>query len=100
MFRRDAYLCGGRAELLGGLQGFLEASIVLPPQEVPSEQHLHALIPLQRQLLRRRYQHPDTVRSPGGPTAPKDTGMSPPRGPPPPPGPFGLGDVLLAVHRG
>lgn len=74
VFRRDAYLCGGRAELLGGLQGFLEASIVLPPQEVPSEQHLHALIPLQRQLLRRRHQHPDTVRSPGGPTAPKDTG--------------------------
>nr|P15575.1 RecName: Full=Band 3 anion transport protein; AltName: Full=Solute carrier family 4 member 1 [Gallus gallus]AAA48753.1 erythrocyte anion transport protein [Gallus gallus] len=74
VFRRDAYLCGGRAELLGGLQGFLEASIVLPPQEVPSEQHLHALIPLQRHAVRRRYQHPDTVRSPGGPTAPKDTG--------------------------
>ncbi|XP_072212552.1 band 3 anion transport protein isoform X2 [Excalfactoria chinensis] len=71
LFRRDAYLCGGRGELLGGLESFLEASIVLPPNEVPNEQHLRALIPLQHQLLRRRHQHPDTVHSH---SAPKDTG--------------------------
>ncbi|XP_031456742.1 band 3 anion transport protein isoform X1 [Phasianus colchicus] len=72
VFRRDAYLCRGHRELLGGLEDFLEASIVLPPCEVPSEQHLRALIPLQRQLLRRRYQRPDTAHSHG---VPKDTGV-------------------------
>uniref|UniRef100_A0A8C2YGD4 Anion exchange protein n=1 Tax=Coturnix japonica TaxID=93934 RepID=A0A8C2YGD4_COTJA len=71
LFRRDAYLCGGRGELLGGLESFLDASIVLPPHEVPNEQHLRALIPLQHQLLRRRHQHPDTVHSHH---VPKDTG--------------------------
>ncbi|XP_042749846.1 band 3 anion transport protein-like, partial [Lagopus leucura] len=72
VFRRDAYLCGGRGELLGGLEDFLEASIVLPPREAPSEQHLRALIPLQRQLLRRRHRHPDTTHGHG---VPKDAGI-------------------------
>ncbi|KAM9174598.1 band 3 anion transport protein [Mergus octosetaceus] len=58
VFRRDAYLAESRQDLLRGVEDFLEASIVLPPTETPSEQHLRSLVPLQRQLLRRRYQHP------------------------------------------
>nr|XP_041577494.1 band 3 anion transport protein isoform X2 [Taeniopygia guttata] len=56
VFRRDAYLAEARQELLRGLEDFLEASIVLPPSEAPSEQLLRGLVPLQRELLRRRYQ--------------------------------------------
>ncbi|XP_064255862.1 band 3 anion transport protein isoform X1 [Passer domesticus] len=56
VFRRDAYLAEGRQELLRGVEDFLDASIVLPPTEAPSEQLLGALVPLQRELLRRRYQ--------------------------------------------
>uniref|UniRef100_A0A8C3GKE8 Solute carrier family 4 member 1 (Diego blood group) n=1 Tax=Cairina moschata TaxID=8855 RepID=A0A8C3GKE8_CAIMO len=58
VFRRDAYLAESRQDLLRGVEDFLEASIVLPPTETPSEQQLRSLVPLQRQLLRRRYQHP------------------------------------------
>lgn len=56
VFRRDAYLAEGRQELLRGVEDFLEASIVLPPAEAPNEQLLRALVPLQQELLRRRYQ--------------------------------------------
>ncbi|KAM9368907.1 band 3 anion transport protein isoform 1-T1 [Phaethornis superciliosus] len=63
VFRRDAYLAEGRQDLLRGVEDFLEASIVLPPTETPSEQLLHALVPLQHQLLRRRYQPPE--KTPG-----------------------------------
>lgn len=56
MFRRDAYLAEARQELLQGVEDFLGASIVLPPAEAPNEQLLRALVPLQRELLRRRYQ--------------------------------------------
>ncbi|NWT95273.1 B3AT protein, partial [Urocynchramus pylzowi] len=56
VFRRDAYLAEGRQELLRGVEDFLGASIVVPPAEAPSEQLLRALVPLQRELLRRRYQ--------------------------------------------
>ncbi|NWT77097.1 B3AT protein, partial [Prunella himalayana] len=56
VFRRDAYLAEGRQELLRALEGFLDSSIVLPPAEAPNEQLLRALVPLQRELLRRRYQ--------------------------------------------
>ncbi|XP_057897589.1 band 3 anion transport protein [Melospiza georgiana] len=56
VFRRDAYLAEGRPELLRAVEDFLDASIVLPPSEAPSEPLLRALVPLQRELLRRRYQ--------------------------------------------
>ncbi|NXQ11850.1 B3AT protein, partial [Peucedramus taeniatus] len=55
VFRRDAYLAEARQELLRGVEDFLGASIVLPPTEAPNEQLLRALVPLQRELLRRRY---------------------------------------------
>ncbi|NXB83180.1 B3AT protein, partial [Vidua chalybeata] len=56
VFRRDAYLAEARQELVRGVEDFLDASIVLPPTEAPNEQLLRALVPLQRELLRRRYQ--------------------------------------------
>ncbi|NXC92301.1 B3AT protein, partial [Cercotrichas coryphoeus] len=56
VFRRDAYLAEARQDLLRGVEDFLDASIVLPPTEAPSEPLLRALVPLQRELLRRRYQ--------------------------------------------
>ncbi|XP_027556977.1 band 3 anion transport protein [Neopelma chrysocephalum] len=59
VFRRDAYLAEGRQDLVRAVEEFLEASIVLPPTETPNEQLLRALVPLQRELLRRRYQPPE-----------------------------------------
>lgn len=59
IFRRDAYLADNRQALLRGVEDFLEASIVLPPTETPSEQQLRSLVPLQQELLRRRYQPPE-----------------------------------------
>ncbi|NXR47953.1 B3AT protein, partial [Hippolais icterina] len=56
VFRRDAYLAEARQDLVRGVEDFLDASIVLPPTEAPNEQLLRALVPLQRELLRRRYQ--------------------------------------------
>ncbi|NXK70781.1 B3AT protein, partial [Sylvietta virens] len=56
VFLRDAYLAEARQDLVRGVEDFLGASIVLPPTEPPSEQLLRALVPLQRELLRRRYQ--------------------------------------------
>ncbi|NXS32143.1 B3AT protein, partial [Pomatostomus ruficeps] len=56
VFRRDAYLAETRQDLVRGVEDFLDASIVLPPTESPNEQLLRALVPLQRELLRRRYQ--------------------------------------------
>ncbi|NXQ00228.1 B3AT protein, partial [Vidua macroura] len=55
VFRRDAYLAEARQELVRGVEDFLDASIVLPPTEAPNEQLLRALVPLQRELLRRRW---------------------------------------------
>uniref|UniRef100_A0A8C3PQE2 Anion exchange protein n=1 Tax=Calidris pygmaea TaxID=425635 RepID=A0A8C3PQE2_9CHAR len=63
VFRRDAYLAEGRQDLLRGVEDFLEASIVLPPTETPNEQLLRSLVPLQHELLRRRYQPPE--KTPG-----------------------------------
>ncbi|XP_075578900.1 band 3 anion transport protein isoform X3 [Pelecanus crispus] len=80
VFRRDAYLAECRQDLLWGMEGFLEASIVLPPTETLSEQHLRSLVPLQHELLRRRYQPPK--KAPGK-DFPKQTGTV---GTTPPPG--------------
>ncbi|NWY20400.1 B3AT protein, partial [Aphelocoma coerulescens] len=56
VFRQDAYLAEARQDLVRGVEDFLDASIVLPPTETPNEQLLRSLVPLQRELLRRRYQ--------------------------------------------
>ncbi|XP_027520668.1 band 3 anion transport protein isoform X1 [Corapipo altera] len=65
VFRRDAYLAEGRQDVVRAVEEFLEASIVLPPTETPNEQLLRALVPLQRELLRRRYQPPEKSPSEG-----------------------------------
>lgn len=44
-----------KAELVRNLEGFLDCSLVLPPCEAPSEQALLSLVPVQKELLRRRY---------------------------------------------
>ncbi|KAK2493221.1 hypothetical protein MC885_009236 [Smutsia gigantea] len=62
VFRTDAYLAQSQAELLHNLEDFLDCSLVLPPSDVPSEQALLSLVPVQRELLRRRY-----LPSPGKP---------------------------------
>nr|AEB80400.1 SLC4A1 [Nomascus gabriellae] len=56
VFRIDAYMAQSRGELLRSLEGFLDCSLVLPPTDAPSEQALLSLVPVQRELLRRRYQ--------------------------------------------
>uniref|UniRef100_A0A8C9I3E1 Anion exchange protein n=1 Tax=Piliocolobus tephrosceles TaxID=591936 RepID=A0A8C9I3E1_9PRIM len=56
VFRMDAYMAQSRGELLRSLEGFLDCSLVLPPIDAPSEQALLSLVPVQRELLRRRYQ--------------------------------------------
>ncbi|KAM5213003.1 band 3 anion transport protein isoform 1-T1 [Hipposideros larvatus] len=55
VFRMDAYLAQSREELVHSLEGFLDCSLVLPPSDAPSEQALLSLVPVQRELLRRRY---------------------------------------------
>ncbi|XP_054988342.1 band 3 anion transport protein [Sorex araneus] len=55
VFRTDAYLAQSRGELVRNLEGFLDCSLVLPPTDVPSEQALLSLVPVQQELLRRRY---------------------------------------------
>lgn len=90
VFRTDAYLAQSQGELVRSLEGFLDCSLVLPPTDVPSEQALLSLVPVQRELLRRRYlpsaAKPDPsfykgldlnggLREPGGPDDPlKRTG--------------------------
>ncbi|XP_077709623.1 band 3 anion transport protein isoform X1 [Canis aureus] len=55
VFRTDAYLAQTKEELVRNLDCFLDYSLVLPPCEVPSEQALLSLVPVQKELLRRRY---------------------------------------------
>ncbi|XP_044855574.1 band 3 anion transport protein [Mauremys mutica] len=54
-FRRDAYLAEGRQDLIKGMEEFLDCSIVLPPCEIQNEQLLRSLVPMQKELLRKRY---------------------------------------------
>ncbi|XP_067397154.1 band 3 anion transport protein isoform X2 [Emydura macquarii macquarii] len=54
-FRRDAYLAEGRQDLIKGVEEFLDCSIVLPPCEIQNEQLLKSLVPMQKELLRKRY---------------------------------------------
>ncbi|XP_077020291.1 band 3 anion transport protein isoform X1 [Tamandua tetradactyla] len=55
VFRTDAYLAQSRGELVHSLEGFLDCSLVLSPTDAPSEQALLSLVPVQKELLRRRY---------------------------------------------
>ncbi|XP_014372490.1 band 3 anion transport protein isoform X1 [Alligator sinensis] len=55
VFRRDAYLAQERQDLIKGVEEFLQCSIVLPPSEIQNEQLLKDLVPLQRELLKKRY---------------------------------------------
>ncbi|KAM5273387.1 band 3 anion transport protein [Ctenodactylus gundi] len=55
VFRTDAYLADSRRELVQSLESFLDCSLVLPPTDAPSEQALQSLVPVQQELLRRRY---------------------------------------------
>ncbi|XP_037665680.1 LOW QUALITY PROTEIN: band 3 anion transport protein [Choloepus didactylus] len=57
VFRTDAYLAQSQGELVHSLEGFLDCSLVLPPTDAPSEQALLSLVPVQKELLRRRYLH-------------------------------------------
>ncbi|XP_049715587.1 band 3 anion transport protein [Elephas maximus indicus] len=84
VFRTDAYLAQNREELVRSLEGFLDCSLVLPPTDAPSEQALLGLVPVQKELLRRRYlphsarTEPDFYKGldlnggPGGPGGPED----------------------------
>ncbi|KAM4692478.1 band 3 anion transport protein isoform 2-T4 [Rhinophrynus dorsalis] len=56
VFRNEMYLAGERQDLIRSLEEFLDCSIVLPPSDSPSEQLLKDLVPVQQNLLKRRYQ--------------------------------------------
>ncbi|XP_018408241.1 PREDICTED: band 3 anion transport protein [Nanorana parkeri] len=64
VFRTEMYLAGGREDLLQSLDGFLDCCIVLPPTDSTNEQLLKDLVPVQQNLLRKRYQELKIV--PGG----------------------------------
>ncbi|XP_025910200.1 band 3 anion transport protein [Nothoprocta perdicaria] len=70
VFRRDASLAESRQELLRAVDSFLEASVVLLPAEAQDEEQLQGLLPLRRELLRRRYQSPQQPPGSGSPLEP------------------------------
>ncbi|XP_056218311.1 band 3 anion transport protein isoform X3 [Falco biarmicus] len=96
VFRRDAYLAEGRQDLLQGVEDFLEASIVLPPTETPNEQLLRSLVPLQQDLLRRRYQPPKKALHKDVPKGPCKAGTTPA----PPGSPFTMVGGDPTLHTG
>lgn len=55
VFCVTASLAQSRGELLSSLDSFLDCSLVLPPTEAPSEKALLNLVPVQKELLRKRY---------------------------------------------
>uniref|UniRef100_A0A8D0BJ61 Anion exchange protein n=1 Tax=Salvator merianae TaxID=96440 RepID=A0A8D0BJ61_SALMN len=55
VFRRDSYLAEGRQELVKSLDEYLDCCIVLPPSDIQSEHLLKTLLPVQKELLRKRY---------------------------------------------
>ncbi|GAB1296900.1 Band 3 anion transport protein [Apodemus speciosus] len=55
VFRITASLAHSRGELQSSLESFLDCSLVLPPTDAPSEKALLNLVPVQKELLRRRY---------------------------------------------
>ncbi|KAG8446950.1 hypothetical protein GDO86_014406 [Hymenochirus boettgeri] len=56
VFRNEMYLAEGRHHLIKSLEEFLDCSIVLPPSDTPDEKLLKELVPVQKNLLRKRYQ--------------------------------------------
>ncbi|XP_063315373.1 band 3 anion transport protein isoform X1 [Pelobates fuscus] len=64
VFRTDMYLAGGRQDLVRSIEEFLDCCIVIPPTDSPNEQLLKELVPLQTNMLRKRYQDIKVV--PGG----------------------------------
>uniref|UniRef100_A0ACB8EU89 Uncharacterized protein n=1 Tax=Sphaerodactylus townsendi TaxID=933632 RepID=A0ACB8EU89_9SAUR len=55
VFRHDCYLAEGRQELVKGVEDFLDCCIVVPPCEIANEQLFKTLLPIQKDLLRKRY---------------------------------------------
>ncbi|XP_060251690.1 band 3 anion transport protein isoform X1 [Ovis aries] len=55
VFWNEAYLAQSKETLVQSLEGFLDCSLVLPPLDAPSEKALLSLVPVQKELLRRRY---------------------------------------------
>ncbi|XP_051538310.1 anion exchange protein 2b isoform X1 [Myxocyprinus asiaticus] len=53
-FHEAAYLADDRQDLLNGINGFLDCSIVLPPSEMGGEDLLRSVAHFQREMLRRR----------------------------------------------
>ncbi|XP_004374360.1 band 3 anion transport protein [Trichechus manatus latirostris] len=81
VFRIDAYLAQSREDLVSSLEDLLDCSLVLPPTDASSEQALLSLVPVQKELLRRRYQRRTAEPDPsflkgldlnGGPGEPED----------------------------
>ncbi|XP_062994155.1 band 3 anion transport protein isoform X1 [Elgaria multicarinata webbii] len=56
VFRNDSYLAEGGQDLVKSVEGFLDCCIVLPPSDIHSEKLLKSLLPVQKELLRKRYQ--------------------------------------------
>ncbi|XP_060111244.1 band 3 anion transport protein [Heteronotia binoei] len=59
VFRHDCYLAEERQELVKGLEEFLDCCIVVPPCEIANEQLFKTLLPIQKDLLRKRYLPPE-----------------------------------------
>ncbi|XP_072270822.1 band 3 anion transport protein isoform X2 [Pyxicephalus adspersus] len=73
VFRTEMYVAGGRDDLLRSLDDFLDCCIVLPPTDSTNEELLKDLVPVQQNLLRKRYQEVKIV-----PGAHKDKGKEEP----------------------
>uniref|UniRef100_A0A803TIE7 Solute carrier family 4 member 1 (Diego blood group) n=1 Tax=Anolis carolinensis TaxID=28377 RepID=A0A803TIE7_ANOCA len=64
VFRNDSYLAEGRTDLVKSMETFLDCCIVLPPSDIQSEKLLKTLLPVQKELLRKRYQPMEKKVSP------------------------------------
>ncbi|XP_069490400.1 band 3 anion transport protein isoform X2 [Ambystoma mexicanum] len=62
VFRMEAYLAERRLDLVKAVEDFLDCCIVLPPSEIQNEQLLKALVPVQQELLRKRYQATEEIK--------------------------------------
>lgn len=62
VFRMEAYLAGSRQDLVKAVEDFLDCCIVLPPSEIQNENLLKALVPVQQELLRKRYRAPVEIK--------------------------------------
>uniref|UniRef100_A0A4W3HQI4 Anion exchange protein n=1 Tax=Callorhinchus milii TaxID=7868 RepID=A0A4W3HQI4_CALMI len=53
-FNRVAYESQSRDDLLNGINGFLDCSIVIPPLEIQGKELLRSIIPFQHEMLKKR----------------------------------------------